>query len=58
MTIIEVEFAKVVVTTYFVKCGDCGYVFKYMEMIAYADCLRCNSKCRTEDLKFNLGKDE
>ena len=58
MTVIEVEFAKVVVSTYFVKCGDCGHIFKHMEIIPYAHCTKCDSKRRTEDLKFNLGKDE
>lgn len=58
MTIIEVQFAKVVVTTYMVKCADCGYVFKHMETIPYAHCASCNNKCRTQDLKFNLGNDK
>ncbi len=54
MRIIKVEFSKIVTTVNFVKCDDCGYVFKHMDNEEYAHCLRCDSKCRTKDLKYEL----
>lgn len=58
MKITKVEFAKVMTATYFVKCEDCGFVFKHVETQEYAHCLRCDTKCRTKDLKFSLGDKE
>ena len=58
MKVIKVEFAKVMVATYFVECDDCGYVFMHVDTEEFAHCLSCDTKCRKEDLKFSMGVDK